>query len=107
VARYMGWLRAEVAEPGQAVEGLIVAQDIGPKLQYAASAVPGLSLMAYEVSFRLADVTLAGDRTTEEEAPVEDSPTVEVSPPAEVSPTTAIEGSEFPTRRRPRPRPTG
>jgi len=59
LARYMGWLRQHLAAPGQSVEGIIVAHDIDPKLQYAATAVPGTTVMAYEVAFRLIDNTLA------------------------------------------------
>jgi hypothetical protein len=59
LARYMGWLRNHLAAPGQSVEGIIVAHDIDPKLQYAATAVPGTTVMAYEISFRLIDNTLA------------------------------------------------
>jgi Endonuclease NucS C-terminal domain len=59
LARYMGWLRQHFAAPGQSVEGIIVAHDIDPKLQYAATAVPGTTVMAYEITFRLIDNTLA------------------------------------------------
>jgi hypothetical protein len=58
LARYMGWLRQHVAAAGQAVDGIIVAHDIDPKLQYAAAAVPGATVMAYEIAFRLIDSTL-------------------------------------------------
>jgi hypothetical protein len=47
------------AKPGQTVDGIIVAHDIDPKLQYAAAAVPGATVMAYEIAFRLVDASLA------------------------------------------------
>jgi Endonuclease NucS len=59
LARYMGWLRQHLAKPGQTVDGIIVAHDIDPKLQYAAAAVPGATVMAYEIAFRLIDASLA------------------------------------------------
>jgi hypothetical protein len=58
LARYMGWLRQHLAKPGQTVDGIIVAHDIDPKLQYAAAAVPGATVMAYEIAFRLIDISL-------------------------------------------------
>jgi restriction system protein len=53
VARYMGWLREKLAAPGQLVEGVIVAGETDAKLYYAATAVQGLSVKVYEVSFNL------------------------------------------------------
>jgi Endonuclease NucS len=53
VARYMGWLRERLAAPDQLVEGIVVAGEVDAKLYYAATAVPGLSVKAYEVSFTL------------------------------------------------------
>lgn len=52
-ARYMGWVRANLAKPGQDVEGLIVAHDTDDRLRFAVSVIPGLKLMVYEVSFAL------------------------------------------------------
>jgi hypothetical protein len=53
VLRYIGWIRAHVAEPGDTVEGLIIAGAGDAKLHYAVSAVPDLTFMAYEVEFKL------------------------------------------------------
>lgn len=50
-ARYMGWVRSELARPNQPVEGLIIAHEFDDRLHYAVSAVPGLGLLRYEVSF--------------------------------------------------------
>ena len=55
VLRYIGWIKAHHAEPGETVEGLIVASEGDPQLHYAVSAVQGLSFMAYEVEFHLRD----------------------------------------------------
>jgi hypothetical protein len=60
VARYLGWLREHRAQPGQAVEGVVIAHDISDKLRYAASAVPGVSLLEYRVDFSLARVPTGG-----------------------------------------------
>jgi hypothetical protein len=53
VARYMGWVRVHLAEPDQGVEGLIVAHERDDKLAYAVAAVPDLSVLTYQVDFRL------------------------------------------------------
>jgi hypothetical protein len=52
-ARYMGWVRAELAEEGQAVEGLIVAGEQDLQLASAVAAVPGLSVLTYRIDFAL------------------------------------------------------
>jgi Endonuclease NucS len=52
-ARYMGWVRAELADPGQRVEGLIVAHEQDPQLYYAVSAVPDLAILTYSIEFTL------------------------------------------------------
>jgi hypothetical protein len=56
-ARYMGWLREEFATAEQPVEGIIVAGDADDRLYYAARAVPGLSVLLYEVNFGLRHAT--------------------------------------------------
>ena len=53
VLRYIGWIKAHLAEPGEMVEGLIIAGAGDDKLHYAVSAVPDLTFMAYEVEFKL------------------------------------------------------
>ncbi len=58
-ARYIGWLRDEFAADGQAVEGIIVAADADERLYYAARAIPGLSVLLYEVSFALRPAALS------------------------------------------------
>lgn len=51
--RYMGYIKEQVAEPGQSVEGVIVALDSDPKLRYALAAMPNVSFYRYQVSFKL------------------------------------------------------
>lgn len=53
IARYMGWVRHHIAASGQPIEGIIVAHDYDESLGYAALALPGLSVFAYEVTFSL------------------------------------------------------
>ncbi|WP_180981058.1 endonuclease NucS domain-containing protein [Pseudovibrio exalbescens] len=50
--RYMGWVKSDLAQ-GEEVEGLIIALAGDKKLEYAASMVPQLSFMRYEVNFSL------------------------------------------------------
>lgn len=54
--RYMGWIRAHLATTGQNVEGIVVAHEYDDRLRYAAAAVPGLTIMTYQVTFDLAPV---------------------------------------------------
>lgn len=55
VLRYMGWIQARVAGPGDTVEGLIVATKSDEHLRYAVSVMPTVSFKLYEVEFRLRD----------------------------------------------------
>jgi RecB family endonuclease NucS len=57
LARYMGWVKRNLAGI-QAVEGVIVARTIDEKLRYAASVIPAVTLLEYEVEFRVKDATL-------------------------------------------------
>lgn len=52
LARYMGWVKQTIGK-GQEVHGVIVAKNIGPKLRYAVSVVPNVSVFEYEVKFLL------------------------------------------------------
>ncbi|HUZ56279.1 MAG TPA: endonuclease NucS domain-containing protein [Streptosporangiaceae bacterium] len=56
VARYIGYVGTHIAQPGQAVEGLIVAHDADDALRYAVAAFPGLRVMTYEIAFQLRSV---------------------------------------------------
>jgi hypothetical protein len=53
VARYVSWVRSNLAAPSQPVEAIIVANEADEALHYAVSALPGLSLLRYDVSFAL------------------------------------------------------
>jgi RecB family endonuclease NucS len=55
-ARYIGWVRANLAKPAESVEGIIIAHESDDRLRYAASAIPGLSLLTYEITFGLRNV---------------------------------------------------
>jgi len=52
-ARYMGWVRAELAGEHQRVDGIIVAHEQDLQLAYAVSAVPDLSILTYRIDFTL------------------------------------------------------
>jgi hypothetical protein len=49
----MGWVRTYLAATGQGVEGIVVAREHDDRLRYAAAAVPGLTILTYNVTFRL------------------------------------------------------
>jgi restriction system protein len=51
--RYMGYVAEQIAEPGQTVEGAIIALEDDQKLRWALAAVPAMSFYRYQVSFRL------------------------------------------------------
>ena len=51
--RYMGFVQEELAEPGQAVRGIIVALEDDPKLRRALSVTPSIEFYRYAVSFKL------------------------------------------------------
>jgi len=53
ILRYMGYIKELVAEPGQTVEGAIIALDNDQKLRWALSAVPNIRFYRYQVNFRL------------------------------------------------------
>lgn len=53
--RYMGWVKANM-ETSLPVRGMIVASDITDDLRLAASHIPNVSLIEYEMEFRLKPV---------------------------------------------------
>ncbi len=57
VLRYMGWVQEQMAEPGDAVEGLVVAHDGDESIRYALKVVPNVRLKLYEVKFQLREPT--------------------------------------------------
>jgi hypothetical protein len=55
LARYMGWIKHHLAS-GKKVVGVVVASDIDDKTRYAASMIPDVVLLEYEVQFQLTRV---------------------------------------------------
>jgi restriction system protein len=53
ILRYMGYVKEQIAEPNQTVEGVIIALDDDKKLRWALLAVPSISFYRYQVSFKL------------------------------------------------------
>lgn len=53
VQRYMGWVKENLADSGEPVEGLIIAQTQSEKLRYALMATQDIEFMGYAVTFRL------------------------------------------------------
>lgn len=51
--RYMGYVKDELAENGQAVKGAIIALEDDQRIRRALSVAPGLSFYRYQVSFKL------------------------------------------------------
>ncbi|MGO9777323.1 MAG: endonuclease NucS domain-containing protein [Terracidiphilus sp.] len=54
VLRYMGWVAEHVGrETGKTVEGLIIARTVDQAASYALTLLPKVSMMTYEIEFRL------------------------------------------------------
>jgi len=53
VLRYMGFVKEQVAESDQLVEGAIVALEDDPKMRWALVSVPTISFYRYQISFKL------------------------------------------------------
>lgn len=53
VLRYMGFVKEQLAEADQTVEGVVIALEDDQKLRWALSAVPTIRFYRYEVSFKL------------------------------------------------------
>lgn len=53
ILRYMGYIKGQVAEPDQTVEGVVIALEDDPRLKWALSAVPSVTFYRYQVSFKL------------------------------------------------------
>jgi hypothetical protein len=53
VLRYMGWVQRELADAGEQVEGLVIAQAADEGLRYAITAAGRVRLMLYKVDFQL------------------------------------------------------
>jgi RecB family endonuclease NucS len=59
ILRYMGWVKEHLAGEKN-VYGVIVASDINQKLRYAATQVPNVRLMEYDLTVMLRSVALHG-----------------------------------------------
>ena len=57
IARYMGWVKANLAN-GKGVSGVIVSSSADDKLKYAASIIPDITLLEYELKFDVQEVPL-------------------------------------------------
>ena len=53
IQRYMGYVLAELAEPGQSVRGVIIALEEDLRLKRALSVAPNINFFRYKVSFQL------------------------------------------------------
>jgi endonuclease NucS-like protein len=53
VARYMGWVKKNLAREGQMVRGLIICPDADEKLMTALVVIPSIDVFTYTVSFTL------------------------------------------------------
>lgn len=53
ILRYMGYVKEQIAEAHQTVEGVIIALDDDQNLRWALLAVPSISFYGYQVSFKL------------------------------------------------------
>lgn len=53
ILRYMGYVKSEIAEPDQTVEGAIIALTDDKKLRWALAAVPNVAFYRYEIRFKL------------------------------------------------------
>lgn len=53
VLRYMGFVKEQIAEEDQTVEGAIIALEDDQKMRWALASVPSISFYRYQVSFKL------------------------------------------------------
>ena len=53
VMRYMGFVKDELAEPGQTVHGVIIAENDDQRIRRALSVVQNITFYRYQVSFKL------------------------------------------------------
>ena len=56
ILRYIGFVKEQIAEPGQTVVGVIIALDDDQKLRWALTPVPFITFYRYQVSFKLVQV---------------------------------------------------
>jgi len=53
ILRYMGWVKENLAERGQRVQGIIIASEIDDSLRYALKPLLDVSALTYKIDFRL------------------------------------------------------
>jgi restriction system protein len=53
VLRYMGFVREQIAEDDQVVEGAVIALDDDQRMRWALLSVPSISFYRYQISFKL------------------------------------------------------
>jgi restriction system protein len=53
ILRYIGFVKEQIAEPEQIVEGAIIALEDDPKMRWALAAVPFIQFYRYQLSFKL------------------------------------------------------
>lgn len=53
IQRYMGYVKEELAEPGQTVRGVIVALEDDLRIRRALAVAPDISFFQYQISFKL------------------------------------------------------
>lgn len=58
ILRYMSWVKMHLAK-NEKVRGCIIANKVTERLRYAAAMVPAITLMEYELDFRLSPAELA------------------------------------------------
>lgn len=68
ILRYMGFVQEELAEPGQTVEGVIIALDDDQRVRRALSMVPNIRFFRYKVSFQLIPNTTTDGRPRSSES---------------------------------------
>lgn len=56
VLRYMGFIKEQVAEHDQSVEGAIIALEDDQRMRWALASVPSISFFRYQISFQLVRV---------------------------------------------------
>lgn len=52
IARYMGWVKKNLAGPTQKVRGIIVAKEVDDKLAYALEILPAIQVRKYQIDLR-------------------------------------------------------
>ena len=56
ITGYMGWVRQKLCTQNQAVTAILIAGEASDQLRLAASAIPGLAIHTYSISFTLTPV---------------------------------------------------